>query len=1394
MNKRIVSSRSALSIFLIAIVAFSLIAVLQPTTVVQSQTRQPQIQPQPNTKYNPPPEDPPYTPVDMLYNWTKANSNGKSNIPSAYSLGYTSGNILANPSFETGEYTGWQSSGGISITKTTGGEPTYVYGQWYSGAYSDTQQANSVYEVAQSAIYYLNQGSQSKYPAYASWDTRIGTRSWSNPSYITGSSDGYYASSAGVAWSATWVYSYYILTEMYTNPFTIPTSATILGIQVQIYRHANVNLGDDSCVADYHLYLSKTGGDPIGSDHALPETTYWSTSNQWVTYGSSSDLWETTWTASEVDASAFGVWFAIGMSDSVGNTPTGYVDCEQITVYYAYAYYRASYYYQFQMTETTPSNILTLTWGAKGKSSSPNIGIYLYNFVTSSWDLKDTWTSTNNDKTDSVDKGTYMASSSPYYMYIRLDCGYIYNPDSQTSSFTVSADYLRWTYTYSTSLTIGTSQVYHGSYSGYLAMSGAYIYQNLTSLSIPVAPNLCFYGAMYAGASLAWSNRIDVTLKLTNGTNTVYMGYVISSSTPNNSSNYYWFQIGSAASQWYYATRNVTADFLCKLPTYISFINKWNVTQITLDDLSGGSSAMYWDSLMLFKETTMFAGSWSQGDLETPVGLGTAPNNYPYGWSGGAGTAGDIIWHQTYGGIERIYLHYSAVYNYATNINNGFKSFWYTLGTNPPQYVSFALWDAGSAVANVVNSIEIADTTANKVLYYEFSDDAAAVRGENINRQVIHEQISLQTWYFRIKNWQQDWAAPAQFGVAPTMGDTWRISINATNINAGANWPAMFWDAIWMGNTLRPQYNAYMFSDVMNGAWANNFNGLAIGHTRFGFDYNGYFTNTAGTSGGQISQFDFQVPLQNYNYRMMSIEVSDFNIVSYSGTNCRSSVYYQNITATQWGYVGSPQYINIFKDGEALYGNRSIITWSIPYSSADWERFFVYDTTDSGTINCRLALGWMTVQCKDTVPPSQVSLNSPNDGYVNAGSSINLTWNPATDTGAGSASGIQYYELQVSKGVVDFSSNVTTYGVFATYKYLTGLTQGMYYWRVCAVDMANNYGAYSVARRFQIYTGPAKYSGPCYVVFVNQNDPNLNALNSLNFRTKYYVPSVGYWQWLSPYVPVVNVAVGDTAVNFTSYDGLGTVVINNQAYTVNQTIQIPVNVFTVAVQSYGENLFGTASLHRNSTTSGGAQPMLGKGYTVTYYLYPGLYRLDVHWYFIMTGSGNNTQIIPLDFWLNRTYWINSTGYPEYCAAFLVPCSNAKDIIDVLSLEGSTLTAIRAQLSSGGTVYDTVIGTSSAVAELEKATTNTNSMITSAWTVVGMITALMPGGVVAGKIINWIWPPIDEQTKKKADAMKMAQKMVNDILSGKTGPIVTSDSTGRNFHVGSYPVEPRKLRR
>jgi hypothetical protein len=106
--------------------------------------------------------------------------------------------------------------------------------------------------------------------------------------------------------------------------FTIPSDATITGIQADVERKGSSAVG----ITDKYVDLFK--GISLVSTEKADTITPWTTSDSTIVYGSSSDLWGTTWTYSEINNSNFTFAFAC---NTTGNY-TCSIDHISLTIYF----------------------------------------------------------------------------------------------------------------------------------------------------------------------------------------------------------------------------------------------------------------------------------------------------------------------------------------------------------------------------------------------------------------------------------------------------------------------------------------------------------------------------------------------------------------------------------------------------------------------------------------------------------------------------------------------------------------------------------------------------------------------------------------------------------------------------------------------------------------------------------------------------------------------------------------------------------------------------------------------------------------------------------------------------------------------------------------------------
>jgi len=167
-----------------------------------------------------------------------------------------------------------------------------------------------------------------KSPGTLANDTAVGTQAWDNPSNA-GSSNNQYAHAESSTSSGTWSTSNYLKATNFG--FSIPSGASIAGIEVRIERHKYYDAKDNE--------VKIIKGGTVGSENKASSSGYPS-SDAFANYGGSSDLWSETWTRSNINSSNFGVVLSSSLWTEYPPDRThsdAYIDVIQIKVYYSNA-------------------------------------------------------------------------------------------------------------------------------------------------------------------------------------------------------------------------------------------------------------------------------------------------------------------------------------------------------------------------------------------------------------------------------------------------------------------------------------------------------------------------------------------------------------------------------------------------------------------------------------------------------------------------------------------------------------------------------------------------------------------------------------------------------------------------------------------------------------------------------------------------------------------------------------------------------------------------------------------------------------------------------------------------------------------------------------------------
>jgi len=154
-------------------------------------------------------------------------------------------------------------------------------------------------------------------------NSAVGTLTWTNPGNIT-LADGVYATATSSAGNNT----HYLQGSNYG--FSIPAGATINGITVNINGHKNGTGGGSY----FSNIVELVKGGVIGGNNNASNQQLSNPSDSVQTFGSVSDLWGQSWTATDINASNFGV---VASYQSATNTSSVSIDYIQVTITYTAA-------------------------------------------------------------------------------------------------------------------------------------------------------------------------------------------------------------------------------------------------------------------------------------------------------------------------------------------------------------------------------------------------------------------------------------------------------------------------------------------------------------------------------------------------------------------------------------------------------------------------------------------------------------------------------------------------------------------------------------------------------------------------------------------------------------------------------------------------------------------------------------------------------------------------------------------------------------------------------------------------------------------------------------------------------------------------------------------------
>jgi hypothetical protein len=114
--------------------------------------------------------------------------------------------------------------------------------------------------------------------------------------------------------------------------FSIPSAASICGIEVNVVKRADRNHLNLSYVTDDTVRLIKNNS--LMPTNMADISTKWPTTETNSSYGGTNELWGTTWSPADINNSNFGISFSAKITDLASLLPSAQINYISITVYY----------------------------------------------------------------------------------------------------------------------------------------------------------------------------------------------------------------------------------------------------------------------------------------------------------------------------------------------------------------------------------------------------------------------------------------------------------------------------------------------------------------------------------------------------------------------------------------------------------------------------------------------------------------------------------------------------------------------------------------------------------------------------------------------------------------------------------------------------------------------------------------------------------------------------------------------------------------------------------------------------------------------------------------------------------------------------------------------------
>jgi hypothetical protein len=181
--------------------------------------------------------------------------------------------------------------------------------------------------------------------------------------------------------------------------FSIPTAATICGIEVNVVKSAANVLLNLATVTDYNVRVMKNG--TLTPTNLADGITQWPSSDVNTSYGDANEIWGTTWTPADINSANFGFSISAEIDGTAALFPDARINHISITVYYLDPIVLPAQSIQFNVANGS-NNSAVISWKQNSVDEAASLTIER---------------SVNGTKWETVPGAAQKSSITPLHMY-----------------------------------------------------------------------------------------------------------------------------------------------------------------------------------------------------------------------------------------------------------------------------------------------------------------------------------------------------------------------------------------------------------------------------------------------------------------------------------------------------------------------------------------------------------------------------------------------------------------------------------------------------------------------------------------------------------------------------------------------------------------------------------------------------------------------------------------------------------------------------------------------------------------------------------------------------------------------------------------------------------------